>query len=301
MKKSISVLSIIFIILINVTNAQDFSGNYQLQTETGVVSLIFEKDNIGNYSGTLRGNGNVFQLSGAVQDGYLVGNVGEDNSGIVFQAGINNDYLSMTLMEMYSDGTPNLNTAQNMIFEIKSGRKDQQEMLVKDGNIVINNVTLTQEQIQEIEETYGVKPLPGNYWYDSRSGLYGVVGYPAYGFMYPGHKYGVMDKYASGGNTGVVINGRELSQEEWTVWSITIQYAIQPGYYWMDEQGNAGYEGADVPLVNLYVAAQQGGGGSGGQGGDNIWSSRFGAGNYDSGNQRGYVSVPGHGPVGYGF
>jgi hypothetical protein len=34
---------------------------------------------------------------------------------------------------------------------------------------------------------------------------------------------------------------------------------------------------------------------------DNFWSTRFSAGNYDSGNQRGYVSVPGHGPVGYGF
>ena len=40
--------------------------------------------------------------------------------------------------------------------------------------------------------------------------------------------------------------------------------------------------------------------GQGGSG-DNFWSTRFSAGNYDSNNQRGYVSVPGYGPIGYGF
>jgi len=39
----------------------------------------------------------------------------------------------------------------------------------------------------------------------------------------------------------------------------------------------------------------------GGGGGDNTWSTRFSAGNYDNDNSRGYVSVPGYGPVGYGF
>jgi hypothetical protein len=67
---------------------------------------------------------------------------------------------------------------------------------------------------------------------------------------------------------------------------------------WMDGMGNAGYEGSSVAVVNLFVAAQQNGVGGGG---DNFWSSRFGAGNFDRGNTRGYVSVPGYGPVGYGF
>ena len=40
---------------------------------------------------------------------------------------------------------------------------------------------------------------------------------------------------------------------------------------------------------------------NGPSGEDNFWSSGLGAGNYDSDNQRGYVNVPGHGPVGYGF
>ncbi len=169
------------------------------------------------------------------------------------------------------------------------------------NQVIINGVVLTAGQIQDITQLYGVKPQAGAYWYDSASGLYGVVGHPAFGFMYPGHDFGPLERYVSSGNTGVIVNGRELPQSEWLVWSYMLGYPIQRGSYWLDGQGNAGYVGNPQPVVNLAVAARmnayRGQGGSG----DNFWSSRFSAGNYDSGNQRGYVSVPGYGPVGYGF
>ena len=92
-----------------------------------------------------------------------------------------------------------------------------------------------------------------------------------------------------------MINGRELPQNEWMVWSALLMAPIQAGAYWLDANGNAGYAGNPVPVVNFMMAAQQQ------DGGDNVWSTRFSAGNYDSSNQRGYVSVPGHGPIGYGF
>ena len=169
--------------------------------------------------------------------------------------------------------------------------------------VVINGHVLTSQEKQEFTELYGIQPQPGAYWYDGVSGLYGAVGYQAFGFMYPGHTFGSLNADVSSGNTNVFINGRELPQSEWLIWSYMLGYPIQIGSYWLDAMGNAGYVGNPIPVVNLYVAAQQnayaGQGGSGG--GDNFWSSRFSAGNYDSGNQRGYVSVPGHGPVGYGF
>ena len=58
----------------------------------------------------------------------------------------------------------------------------------------------------------------------------------------------------------VIINGRELPQAEWAVWSQVLGYWIQRGSYWFDSNGNAGYEG----------------------------------------NQTGYRSLPGGGIVGYG-
>ncbi|MCP5368557.1 MAG: hypothetical protein H6906_13700 [Hyphomicrobiales bacterium] len=177
------------------------------------------------------------------------------------------------------------------------------------GGVVINGRPLGPQQVAEIRQRYGIDPSPGAYWYDARSGLYGVVGYPAFGFMYPGHAYGPLDPNASAGDTNVFMNGRQLPQKEWLVWSQLLGYAIRPGRYWLDGQGNAGTEGSATIQDNLYVAARRnayrgGGGGTGGGtggGGDNFWSSRFGRGNWDQGGSRGYVSVPGHGPIGYGF
>jgi hypothetical protein len=167
--------------------------------------------------------------------------------------------------------------------------------------IIINGTPLSDAQITEIETLYGVKPKPGNYWYDSKSGLYGVIGYAAFGFMLPGHEFGELQRSASNGTTSVVVNGRELPYNEWLVWSQVLGYPIQPGFYWFDHLGNAGYEGNPIPTVNLYQTAQQNAMQGQWEGGDNFWSTRFSSGNYDRGNTRGYVSVPGYGPVGYGF
>lgn len=162
--------------------------------------------------------------------------------------------------------------------------------------IRINGEVLTAAQIDELEATYGVAPALGDYWYDARSGLFGTMGHPAAGFMYHGHEFGALPPDASGGDTRVLINGRELTRGEWVLLSSLVGTPVMPGRYWLDASGNAGLEGSPIPLVNLMIAAQRGVGG-----GDNFWSTRFSAGNCDAGNTCGYVSVPGVGPVGYGF
>jgi hypothetical protein len=172
----------------------------------------------------------------------------------------------------------------------------------------VNGEVLSVSQLAEIERIYRVRPKPGDYWYDAVSGLYGLIGRPAYGFMFPGHKLGNLAEDASAGNTGVFVNRRRIPLSEWLVWSNVLGAAVLPGRYWMDGRGNVGYEGVPIAVLNLYVVAAQNaqrrmgwaGGGSGG-GGDNFWSSRFSAGNHNADNSQGYVSVPGYGPVGYGF
>jgi hypothetical protein len=206
------------------------------------------------------------------------------------------------MVETDEANQPILSTAQTLIFQRQSMQDDSAKQKDTDSKeVIINNIALSKEQIEELVKTYGIEPQPGNYWYDTKSGLYGVSGYPAYGFMYPGHNFGSLRRDVSNGNTSVVVNGRELPQPEWAVWSYMLGYWIQPGFYWLDDKGNAGYEGNPLPVVNLFVAAQQNAYQGKGGSGDNFWSSRFSAGNYDSGNQRGYVSVPGYGPIGYGF
>ncbi|MBI2836966.1 MAG: hypothetical protein HYX75_01515 [Acidobacteria bacterium] len=207
---------------------------------------------------------------------------------------------------------------------VDSGRKENMENAVKRPQISevvsqrlvhespvaelivrINGTVLGESQLSELTMLYGQRPASGDYWYDARSGLYGLMGQPCAGTIAAGHNFGHVPRDASRGDSGVLLNGRELPVGEWIFLSQVSGSPVQPGSYWLDAAGNAGVEGIDVPLINLFLAAQQlqaqVQGRAAGGGGDNFWSTSFSAGNCNSDNSQGYVSVPGYGPVGYGF
>ena len=305
MIKSILFFGGFILLMTNASKAQDFSGSFYMPTDVGDAILVFEKENEQVYTGTLSNAGYEVDLEGSVVNGILEGSVDDGSEALIFQAQLQQHTLVLKFTEVDFSGNPVPGATQVLVFE-QLQQKGAGEVFAdtgngKSGNIIINEVVLTASQKIELEALYGVAPLPGDYWYDSISGLYGVVGYQAFGFMYPGHEFGPLPRDVSQGNTSVIVNGRELPQLEWLIWSYMLGYPIQVGSYWLDEKGNAGYEGNPQPLVNLYSAAQQNAYSGQGGSGDNFWSTRFSAGNSDSGNQRGYVSVPGHGPIGYGF
>jgi hypothetical protein len=176
----------------------------------------------------------------------------------------------------------------------------EQNTPAAEEKIMINDITLSPQQIAEFEKIYGQKPKPGHYWYDKACGLYGIEGQPAMGYMHPGHDYGTLARNASKGNSRVLINNRELTQLEYIMLCQLLGTPVFPGSYWLDAQGNAGMQGSPFPLVNLVMAAQQNAHHAAGGGGDNFWSSRFSAGNSTTDGSYGYVSVPGYGPMDYG-
>jgi len=284
-------------------NGQDFSGSFTGHSDAGSATLTLKKNTSGDYAGTLASGGTTLPVRGKVKNNILSGTIGDESEGFTFRAQWQGSQLFFTMSEVDEGGKPIAETNETVMFQrtsISQASTKKPDEQIK-GGVIINDVALSNAQIAEIEKQYGVKPKPGNYWYDAKSGLYGVVGYPAYGYMQPNHRFGSMKKNASKGNTGIFINGRELPPLEYTVWSYMVGSWIQPGKYWLDHQGNAGYEGNPTPVINLFVAAKQNSYQGQGGSGDNFWSSRFSAGNYDSGGSRGYVSVPGYGPVGYGF
>ena len=63
---------------------------------------------------------------------------------------------------------------------------------------------------------------------------------------------GPMPANCSGGGTRVFVNGRELHPQEVAV--LSQLGSVTPGCYWMDSNGNFGYE---PQLGNLYVLARQ--------------------------------------------
>jgi hypothetical protein len=86
----------------------------------------------------------------------------------------------------------------------------------KQGGVYVNGQLVTAEQIQVALQTMGIQPgaatiPPGRYWYDSKSGLWGMEGGPTVGQIFPELELGgPLQPNASGGGTGVFINGREL-------------------------------------------------------------------------------------------
>lgn len=127
--------------------------------------------------------------------------------------------------------------------------------------VVVNAVALDARTLDALQARYG--PIaPGRYWYDPVSGLWGLEGGPHAGQIMPGLRLGgPLRANASGGGTGVVINGRaihpaELAQLE------RLFGQVNPGRYWLNAQGIGGYEGGPA-LFNLPAAAAQRGGGRG--------------------------------------
>ena len=168
------------------------------------------------------------------------------------------------------------------------------------GNITINGRPVDPQTLELFVETYRVQPMPGDYWYDTVNGMWGRIGMPAEGFLYPGHDFGPLPADASHGTSGVFVNGRVLHDYEVLSLSSYLGY-VAPGRYWLDATGNYGYEGYPTAVGNLFALARGGAGGGVGGGGDNAWSTRFSSGNYDSASGAGYVQLPGGGFVTHGM
>jgi hypothetical protein len=129
--------------------------------------------------------------------------------------------------------------------------------------VVINGREITPIQARQFAAIYHNPPVPGRYWYDSRSGAWGYEGRQTGGFLYPGHDYGPLAANASNGDTGVFINGREITYTE--VMALKNLFGVvYRGHFWIDGRtGNVGTEGNPMPMANIAAALraqqQQGG------------------------------------------
>ena len=120
----------------------------------------------------------------------------------------------------------------------------------------INGRALTEQQKAEFIRIYGVRPLGGDFWYDTRSGLWGARGREAFGVIRPGHNYGALMPNASAGNTGVFINGRQINLAE-ARYIYSLLGSVIPGRWWLDgTTGYYGLEGNSRPFGNMFAVAR---------------------------------------------
>ena len=167
----------------------------------------------------------------------------------------------------------------------------------QNGQIIFNDVALNQDEVNSFQGMLS----PGRYWYDPVSGLWGMEGGPSVGQLYPNLALGgPLRENASvpSGTTYVYVNGRELHPQE--VYFLQSLYgSVIPGRYWLDANGNGGFEGGPA-IYNLGAAMARGmGGGGGGYGGGSGGGGRLGHSVTGSvigdGNTVGYIGTDGTG------
>jgi hypothetical protein len=150
-------------------------------------------------------------------------------------------------------------------------------------SVIVNGQPLRAEEVRQLLQA-GIQVSPGSYWYDPMCGAWGYLGGPTVGFIQAGLPINnPLATNASNGTTLVYVNGRRLPLADLLALQ-SITGPVLPGRYFMDAQGNAGFEGGP-PLINLRQAsAARGGGGS--------WhSSVTGASGADDGQGSGFVTV----------
>ena len=121
------------------------------------------------------------------------------------------------------------------------------------GPIVVNGVELDKKQGRALLILYG-QISAGNYWYDPASGLLGKIGGPSIMQILPNMGIGGdLDPQASGGDTDVFFNGREIHARELDRLQ-ELYGEILPGHYWMDAKLVGGRKG-EPAIFNLNAAS----------------------------------------------
>jgi hypothetical protein len=151
--------------------------------------------------------------------------------------------------------------------------------------VFVNAVSLDTGTRQALERHYGVAIKPARYWHDTVSGVWGFEGGPGAGQIQPGLRLGgTLRRDASRGNTGVIVNGRELHAMD--VAALLRCAPVIPGRYWVLGNGVGGVENGP-PSFNLAVLC---GGGNAGSSGMN---SKTGIGFIGEGGGKGAVFIDG--------
>ena len=108
-------------------------------------------------------------------------------------------------------------------------------------SVRFNGVLLSDALLPVVDHVFHRRVEDGAYWYDYVSGEWGVERRGRSGKIRHGLELGgVLKPDASGGKTGIFVNGREITSWE----SLRMRWAasFSPGRYWVDHNGNFGME-----------------------------------------------------------
>ncbi len=228
-----------------------FLGTYE---GDGVVLLI-EEDAGDQFSGVISIYDESVVFTCREQDDALVGALIIDDESVPFRMTLNGTTLMFTV-----DGETQMLMKQSP--ESAKGNKVAPGKMGAEpvSNLRVNGAMIAEEQVRRLEQEMRMKIPRGDFWYDRVSGAWGIDGGPTLGFTMPGMDLGgPLKADASRGNTGVFINGRQLHMQD-VVGLQSLGVPVQQGHWWVDYQGNFGFEGNAIAIGNLFQFSRGKGG-----------------------------------------
>ena len=238
-------------LLISGAQAQSLTGKYVGRTESGAVVLTLRQESNGTITGSLFEGGVTTPVSGH-----------GDRGGSRLTAAVLVEGHPWTITGELRGSTLALSLMGVTLVLTRAGAGDEAATAPATGapppaaelDVRVNGVRLEPALIASLGADYRLQFRSGEFWYDRRSGAWGIVGFPASGVVAPDIPMGgELRADASRGTSGVFVNGRELTLLE--VAYLQQLGPVQQGRAWLDAQGNFGPEGGPA-IGNLFLLAQ---------------------------------------------
>lgn len=237
-----------------VANAEGLTGSYIGKTDDDTIVLTLRQEKDGRVSGTLKGDSENMPINGTAKGNRMHATGQANGQKVSFTAVLKGDVLTLTVMGVTltltrTGAEPHAAPAPLVRPKVASAASGAM------SEVRINGVRLDAAKMERIGRHYNLQFRSGDYWYDKRCGAWGEIGKPVSGLVAPNIDMGgPLRRDSSHGNTGVIVNGRELPLVE--VLLLQQLGPVQRGRAWLDANGNFGREGGPI-MNNLFLLAQQ--------------------------------------------
>ena len=246
----------------------DVSGSY-IDEATPSIALVRVENADGTVTGNFEGLSESIALHARRTGNVLEGTIGEGDDVLDLRATIDGETITVVLNEGPDQEvhafrrTGDAPGARSAAVATTTPQRVAASPSAPPGtarNVTVNGQRLSAEELARLEQTYRVRIVDADYWYDNLNGAWGIKGGPTRGFIYSGLNLGgPLAANASGGGSGVFVNGRELHPLD--VSGLERCTQVTPGRYWVGPDGIGGYEGgpASFNLVALCSPPANGG------------------------------------------
>jgi hypothetical protein len=102
-------------------SAQQYTGTYTVAGQGGTVTLTLRHAADNQLTGTMSGNGTEYRVEGIVEEGVAMGAITSAQSGVFFEASLDGDQLTLTLVEAGAGNMPDYSKTRTIVMHRGAG------------------------------------------------------------------------------------------------------------------------------------------------------------------------------------